>query len=673
MKGETKLSRLPWAEPPQIELEPQTAYEYTACGGKKKVYYRKNYLYRCDTHGDVLILTFYSGEREPIYRSFTANGRCRAQYYGKDKLSDCTVGSLLCGKGIHCYSSTSGFYECKVETDERSRENVNRWLVENNKKCLASSETPILAVKRVQYGIRESAVKARNDRIRKSTDDRMLEIRALPKRFDKWIDKAVLKESRYIVYTYSSKKEKDGWCTWCNSEIKTAEAKHGGYGTCPSCRSRVRFIARGKMPTAFQDDEICSYIQPGRDGKPIFRCFNVRRYYEQRNDGKYYINTYVFETHRKFYDITYEWGDFRQTGEMRFCPVGRGSSLPDGHIYPYNMKKVFESAAPGNPHVKYIPYVPLLKAVSAEPDKLFSRACEYPVVEYLAKLKLYALCRRLIKYPPAPNGIFNPYGGSLKKVFPRGISRAELRLFAELDITLEELELWYEYAPVFGAKKTVEAIRAKRRGEITARAFNILKYCSVERAVRYAEAVIKAENTTRQSWCQLKAPYLMSDWSDYVEDAEVLGWDLHDSFILFPRNFREAHDRAAELMEADNAKALDGAVQSREQEINALYGTEGGKYLIRAPHSAREIVLEGQKLHHCVGTYAERVAKGKTCILFMRAASQPDKPLYTIEVQNGKLMQVRGQRNCDIKEKSEKAFFAQWKAAKITKAKRKAV
>ena len=82
---------------------------------------------------------------------------------------------------------------------------------------------------------------------------------------------------------------------------------------------------------------------------------------------------------------------------------------------------------------------------------------------------------------------------------------------------------------------------------------------------------------------------------------------------------------------------------------------------------------EGQSLHHCVGTYTERVANGETNILFMRSVKNPDKPLYTIEVKKGVLIQVRGYQNGSIKEKSEKAFFTKWQETKIKEENRKAV
>ena len=74
------------------------------------------------------------------------------------------------------------------------------------------------------------------------------------------------------------------------------------------------------------------------------------------------------------------------------------------------------------------------------------------------------------------------------------------------------------------------------------------------------------------------------------------------------------------------------------------------RILIKAPDSEEEIRQEGFTLHHCVGTYINRVAEGKTVILFVRKISEPDTPFVTMEVYNGKVVQVRAFANKDPNE-----------------------
>ena len=63
-------------------------------------------------------------------------------------------------------------------------------------------------------------------------------------------------------------------------------------------------------------------------------------------------------------------------------------------------------------------------------------------------------------------------------------------------------------------------------------------------------------------------------------------------------------------------------------------------------------MAEGKTLHHCVGGYAERHAKGVITILLVRENENPDKPLYTMEVRGSvkegwHMVQIRGNMNAD--------------------------
>ena len=77
--------------------------------------------------------------------------------------------------------------------------------------------------------------------------------------------------------------------------------------------------------------------------------------------------------------------------------------------------------------------------------------------------------------------------------------------------------------------------------------------------------------------------------------------------------------------------------------------------MIILPKSGSEIKEEGRTLHHCVGAYVERVAKGETMILFIRKETAPDVPYFTLEYRDGKVIQCRGKNNCGMT-KDVKAF-----------------
>lgn len=77
------------------------------------------------------------------------------------------------------------------------------------------------------------------------------------------------------------------------------------------------------------------------------------------------------------------------------------------------------------------------------------------------------------------------------------------------------------------------------------------------------------------------------------------------------------------------------------------------------PATPEELAAEGNAPHHCVGGYADRVAKKECIILFLRQCSDLAKPFFTVEVRGGKVVQVRGMKNCPATPEVA-AFMARW-------------
>ena len=70
--------------------------------------------------------------------------------------------------------------------------------------------------------------------------------------------------------------------------------------------------------------------------------------------------------------------------------------------------------------------------------------------------------------------------------------------------------------------------------------------------------------------------------------------------------------------------------------------------MIRPCAAPEELDTEGKTLNHCVATYKEKHADGKTAIFFLRRASEPEKPWYTLELKldDFTVLQNRGKCNC---------------------------
>jgi hypothetical protein len=120
---------------------------------------------------------------------------------------------------------------------------------------------------------------------------------------------------------------------------------------------------------------------------------------------------------------------------------------------------------------------------------------------------------------------------------------------------------------------------------------------------------------------------------------------MANSFVLFPQNLPAAHDRASELFDENKAAILDRMTEAAYEPLLKAYRFERYGFTLIPPKTAAEIVAEGHALHHCVGAYAERVARGDCIVLFLRRAEKIDEPFYTVELRNGRIVQARGQNN----------------------------
>ena len=77
------------------------------------------------------------------------------------------------------------------------------------------------------------------------------------------------------------------------------------------------------------------------------------------------------------------------------------------------------------------------------------------------------------------------------------------------------------------------------------------------------------------------------------------------------------------------------------------------------PATPEDIAAEGDALHHCVGSYVDKVAQRKSMILFLRHCEDVSKPFYTVEVKGQRAVQVRGMQNADMTPEV-KRFMDRW-------------
>lgn len=135
-------------------------------------------------------------------------------------------------------------------------------------------------------------------------------------------------------------------------------------------------------------------------------------------------------------------------------------------------------------------------------------------------------------------------------------------------------------------------------------------------------------------------------WCDYIDVAQVLGYDLKNDVFLLPKELKKHHDKAtkaaAVVQEAKRKEESKAKEAKRLRSLAPKYTYSDGRWLIRPPLNAAEIVAEGKALRHCVGGYADRHVNGTTTILFLRDRKRPGRSLVTIEMRGKEIAQIHG-------------------------------
>lgn len=151
---------------------------------------------------------------------------------------------------------------------------------------------------------------------------------------------------------------------------------------------------------------------------------------------------------------------------------------------------------------------------------------------------------------------------------------------------------------------------------------------------------------------------------DYWTACRGLGRNLDDAQVRFPHNLIEAHDEATTQLRIRRAAEKHGPLAPRfriRRLLLAKYIFEADGLKIVPAWSEKELQQEGDVLHHCVASHAQRHANGETAIFFIRRTVEPWTPYYTLELNEDKLTvrQNRGLRNCG-KTAAVQAFEDLW-------------
>lgn len=536
-----------------------------------------------------------------------------------------------------------------------------------------------------QDRIRDRRLKAKYDRIKESTSFEMREIRPLPKAFYDFINNTVMADSYYIFYDYSNKKQTTGRCSECDEEAIIPRVKRGDTVRCPHCKKLCKALPRKayRNTNGFNRFTQAVYLQPFKKDRFCARRFDINWTFCQNEQPKKSI-TEVERTivefkynslnicSEYFLDESYRGGEWRR---------GNRCSSSTGWIFPDNLNRIFKERQGFNKY--HIDFRRIARTVNPSDYKGINDAVmNVNFFDNLFNNKLINLAKAFIT-------VFGIYGnksavsqynlsaGSLRKGM--GITKDDLPYLRKINPTLNQLDLYFSYKKSgrrFNEEEFTEFLHIATLTNAGEKFMKmILSHSSLMQFNKFfrkweSENCGPAEEYAYR-WLDSRRDF-PGDYEDYIKYAELLEYDLNNLDVLYPRNFRKAHDEAYKIVNDKEFKGSELPQIARQYAgYKKLYGFEDKDFIITPPTRHNDIKDEGKQLKHCVATYARSVATAKTIILFIRKKTEPDKPFFTLELNPDTLSikQCRGLKNCAYPQ-SVKKFMDKWIKEKIEPIKR---
>lgn len=457
-----------------------------------------------------------------------------------------------------------------------------------------------------------------------------------PPKVDEWIRKNHVKNT-YIIYN----KEKDSAvCTRCGHKFRASrfDMSHNTEGTCPKCESKSIYKSSGRGRKNLE--EYLRVLLFTHRGNTVYATLS-NIIVDFRPEGKPDLYkpldaVYVFSETEQIYYRQKWYNHWEQVKNIRlpqppstinFYSEPRFSKT---EVYEDNIEDVFTKSC-----MKYLyvnDFAERHEFTAYDYIRFINLGLKYPSIEMLLKSGFETLVINKIGERTG-GGCVNWRGKNLKKI---------------LRLPMRHIRRIREYDPDFDELKTFQGLSEKDKQL----PWNVVQKITEIRNGFHVKEMQQYTDIVKWSRWAAKDHIREYDWLDYIRDCEKLGLDTRKNSVLFPDDFHNLHQRLAmQIEENENAEKTE-KIKRIAEKYHMDFETDTLKLII----ADSQIVLnsESSALGHCVKTYGDKVAEGKTLIFFIRKKSAPEVPYYTLEIRpDGKFVQCRGKYNCGMTEDVE--------------------
>ncbi len=537
---------------------------------------------------------------------------------------------------------------------------------------LNSKEQGYEAILTYQKQLREEARIRRYKKETDAWDADMLLTPALPKDWDRWVDKVGIPQN-YIFYEYRRGGAKTGYCTCCEKDVPIKKKpRHNKTGLCPHCRHEITYKAIGRLGRWLDTEEVCIYlIQSRPDGFVVREFWAGKRYLKENLKSP---KRYCVEHWRTIYDgdlkrRLYYWGVYKQFSMRWIAGVPACTWMGANSIYNSHGDK------PGRVYGKTLPHLkPVLRQTGlldwiyghrmvANPDAYFTICNRIPQFEQIWKACLSQLAGECEYNPGCMYDLIKaPQATSLTKAL--GLDKQSLERLRRNDGGTALLK-WLQAEKQSGKPIPDEVLNWFCEQKISKSDLDFI--WDKMSAVQIYNYLRRQAETSQESVKQV-----LTTWKDYLSMAKRLGIDTNDEIIYRVKLLRQRHDELVlRCKQMDKKKQAAEVLKSFPnvdsicQSIKAKYEYANEEYAVVAPNGVLDIIVEGDMLCHCLrgaDRYWDRIQTHESYILFLRRASALNIPYYTLEIEpDGTIRQKRtmfDRQEADIVD--AKKFLAKW-------------
>lgn len=259
----------------------------------------------------------------------------------------------------------------------------------------------------------------------------------------------------------------------------------------------------------------------------------------------------------------------------------------------------------------------VIKIVQEYEDKLHKKNSDYKV-QICAEFILF-LCR-------------------LQELYSIDYVRMFLDIYTSYDSKLEVVMSDYDHYNHTGIWKFVNFERLIEDFNL-----DFKRFCTYLFRDLYSEGIVTIEGK------------ILEDYYDCLNMQKEIYGKVKDKY---PTHFKETHDRTVLIYNLN----LEYFKEKKIEELNVhnkFLEFSDKNYSVIVAKTSQDLIEEGINLHHCVGSYVNKVKNAECSIFFLRKTDDIDTSLITIEVVEDKIYQVRGlcERRMD---ENERKFLNKW-------------